>query len=392
MRKRNIIVTAALLIFAVSPVSARAGEYEELKTEMRMMKARVVELEARLEQYERTEKESAGHRAGHDHNHGEGFDIEIGHQHRHLDIHQLRVHGGLDLRYVDAQGGKNKFFAHEVEIGVGADLTDWLEAEISLTKHHGEDVEVEQAYGKIKMEELRSVVKAGRFFVNFGPENRAGFFDRRTVTPSAMREGFFGEENWTDEGIEISYRLPVGFESVISASALNGNNAETFGNGNDPVDNNNIVAAFNVHNSVDTDWGRLTAGGSYARGKWDEDDTHAVDLFGLDAGWKLRNFDIQGEYMYRKKESDTGNIKGSGFYVWGAYTWPVEWKYLKDVGLLFSYGESHPEKTDKERRYSPQVTFGLTDTAQIRLLYEILRESPDQIDNNRLIAQFAYHF
>ena len=373
---------------------AYAGEYEDLKTEMQALKARVIELEAKLEQYERKDPEAL---AAHDHehmghSHDHGFDIAIGHTHHHMDIHDIHVHGGLDFRYLNVDEGEQKFFLHEAEIGIGADLTDWLEAFAVFTKHHGEEVEIEQAYGKLKFEEIQSVVKAGKFWVNFGPENRTGFFDRRTVTPSAMREGFFGHENWTDEGIELSYKIPVDFESILTVAAFNGNNAETFGDGTDTVDNNNIIPAINIHNSIETEWGKFRAGSSYAHGKWDTDDTYDVDLVGFDGAWKLGNFDMLGEYMFRSKESATGDIEGSGFYVLGAYTWPMNLKYFKDIELLFAYGESNPDDTTEERRYSPQLTFGLTEAAKVRLIYDIRHENPDDTDNNRIIAQFAYHF
>jgi hypothetical protein len=399
MKQRIIVLGIIIGLTVLLAQTLFASEYEELKQEMVFLKSRMVELEARLEQYERRDDHVSAKQA-HDHQHHQhgsahhdhGFNIDIGHKHHHLDIHHIQIHGGLDLRYVDTQQSKHKFFVHEAELGIGADLTDWLEALIVFTKHDGEEVEIEQAYGKLKIAEVQTVVKAGKFWVNFGPENRAGFFDRRTVTPSAMRSGFFGHENWADEGLEVSYKLPFDFESTVTVAALNGNNEKTFGDGSDTFNNNNMVAAFNMHNALETSWGTFTTGGSYARGKWDQDDHYSVDLYGLDAAWKLGNFDVLGEYMYRDKETLTGDIKGSGFYVLSAYTWPLKWKYLQDVEFLFAYGESDPEKIHKERRYSPQITFGLNDLAKIRVIYEIRESSNAAQDNNRLIAQFAYHF
>jgi len=395
MRNKMAALGAGLLFLAWSVSPSLAGEYEDLKAEMRALKSRVAELEAKVEQYERKDVEMHAHHEheGHGHDHHQGFDIELGHQHHHMDIHNIQIHGGLDFRWLSTENSEQKLFLHEAELGVGAKLSDWMDGLITFTKHHGEEVEIEQAYGKLKFEEIQSAVKAGKFFVNFGPENRVGFYDRRTVTPSAMREGFFGHENWSDEGAEVAVKLPVEFESVVTVAALNGNNAATFGDGTNTVDNNNILAAVNLHNAFETSIGDFTAGASYAGGKWDDDDDYEAHLYGLDAGWKKGPWELQGEYMYREKDSTTGGtVDGDGFYVFGAYTKPINWKYLRDVEFLFAYGESDPDETTKEKRYSPQISFGLTENSKIRLIYDFREESPVDVDNDRFIAQFAYHF
>jgi len=385
-----------LLFMAVCSFGAsisEASEIEELRREMQSMKVRMIELEAKVAQYER--KDSHDNHDHGDHEHDHGFDIEIGHKHHRLDIHNFQVHGGVDLRYLSADNSEHKLFLHEAEIGIGAELTEWFDALVTVTKHHGESMEVEQAYGKLKFEEINTVVKGGKFFVNFGPENRVGFYDRRTVTPSAMRQGFFGNENWSDEGLEFAYKIPVDFDSIITVGALNGNNEKTFGDDdeNTSEDNNNFPVVLNLHNKVETeDWGDFTFGGSYTQGKWDTDDDYSTVLYGTDFAWKLGNFDFQGEYMFRNKESASGDIEGAGFYVLGAYTLPLEYKYLKNVEFLFAYGESNPDDTSKETRYSPQLSFQLNENAKLRFLYDIRKENPTDTDNNRFIAQFAYHF
>ena len=375
-----------------------ASELDEMKAEMRALRTRAIELEARLEQYEHGGHDVHAHNDHEErgsHEGDEGFDIEIGHHNHHLDFRKIHVHGGVDLRYLNVDEGEHKLFLHEAEIGIGAELTEWFDALLTVTKHHGENMEVEQGYGKLKFKEINTVVKGGKFFVNFGPENRVGFYDRRTVTPSAMRQGFFGNENWTDEGLEVSYKLPMDFNSIMTVGALNGNNEKTFGDDDEDTSeaNNNFPVVVNLHNQVETEeWGEFTFGGSYTQGKWDAEDDWDVSLYGADLGWKLGNFDFQGEYMFRNKELSSGNVKGAGFYVLGAYKVPLEWEYLDHIELLLAYGESNPDDTTKEKRYSPQLTFQLNEMAKFRLLYDIRQEKPADADNNRLIAQFAYHF
>jgi hypothetical protein len=382
-----------------------ASDYEMLRKEimelkkdlegMDMLKARVAELEARLIQYERGGHEhirEQGHK--HDHEHEDKWDTGIGHKHVHIDIENIEIHGGVDLRYVKRQGAKQEVFLHEVELGLGAKLTNWLETLITLTKHHDEDVEIEQAWAKLKFEDINLQTRLGKFFVNFGPENRAGFFERRTVTPSAMREGFFGHDNWADTGIEASYKLPLDFQSVLTASVLNGDNAKIFGDGSDTVSNNNFPVAFNLSSKADFNRGAITLGSSFAYGKWDIDDKYDVYLAGLDAGLSFDNWNFQAEYMYRNKAQPEGisDLRGYGYYVLGAYIYPIKLKYLDNLEFLFSFGYSDPDNSAREKRYSPQLTLNLTEGAKIRFLYDMRKESPNDIDNNRFITQFAYHF
>lgn len=390
--KVKLIFLSLFMIISIA-ASAQASDQEIMK-EIQAMKARIAELEAKVAQYERKDMADDDGRA-----HGGSHDnwvIKSGHDHAHLDIHSIQVHGGLDYRYLDVENSDRKSFLHEAEIGVSAQLSDWINAHIAFTKHHGEDAEIEEAYGTLKLEEIASQVKAGKFFVNFGPENRVGFYDRRTITPSAMREGFFGEENWSDEGAEFTYRLPVDFYSTFSLSALNGNNANTFGDevAETEVDNNNLLVALNSSNEFEFDWGEIRLGSSYARGKWDASDKYDVQLFGFDTGTKIGRFEFQGEYMFSKKEnaSGTDELDDTGFNVWGAYVHPVDLKYLKEVELLFAYSQFDPDSGTTNDQYTPQISFQFNDFVKIRLMYQFREEEPADIDNDRFIAQFAYHF
>lgn len=389
--KVQVFLLSAVMVFSSAHWAGASDE--EVMRELRAMKARIAELEAKVAQYERKDMSHDEHAQGHSH---DNWIIKGEHDHAHLDIHNVQVHGGLDYRYMDAENMDRKSFFHEAEIGVSAQFNDWMDAHVTLTKHYGEDAEIEEAYGVLKFEEIDSQIKTGKFFVNFGPENRVGFYDRRTITPSAMREGFFGEENWSDEGAEFAYRLPVDFYSTLTVSALNGNNPNTFGDevAESEVDNNNLVVALNSTNEFEFDWGQLTLGGSFATGKWDVDDTYDVQLFGFDVGTKIGRFEFQGEYMFSEKEQAPGTdeLDDRGFYVWGAYVHPVDMKYLKEVELLFAYSQFDPATGTKHDQYTPQISFKLNDFAKIRLMYQFRQEEPTDIDNDRFIAQFAYHF
>ena len=117
-------------------------------------------------------------------------------------------------------------------------------------------------------------------------------------------------------------------------------------------------------------------------------------MVGGNAYWKLGNFDAQFEFIYRYKEQLTGKGEENncGYYIWGAYTVPLEYNYLKGIELLTSFGQFIPEAGNSETRISPQICFLFNEYAKLRASYEFRAESPEERKDNRFITQFALAF
>jgi hypothetical protein len=398
-RKWMLMLTVMALAFAAQDVWAAddmmQAQIDELKQQMKEMadryEARLAELEAKLAT--QTEDVHKDHDHGkHAHEHEHGITGECAHHGILGD--RVKVIGALDARFQNVEKGKNSFLIHEAKVGAQADITDWLFAYVVFTKHHGDDVEIEEAYARLKFEEWGLSVKPGKFFVNFGPENQAHFFDRRTITLSAMHDGLFGHEPWADVGVQADWKIPVDFYSNLSFSVLNGDNASSFGDGQNTVSNNNLPIVLDWTNIFDTEYGLFRVGPSFAWGQWDSSDKYDVYLVGGNAYYRLGNFDAQAELIYRYKQQlpGIGEENAYGYYFWGAYTFPLDYKYLKGVEILGGMGQFIPDTGDRETRFTPQISLVLNDHAKVRATYEVRNQYPKDQKDNRFIAQCALAF
>jgi len=400
MVKRFFLVfTVIVLAFSATRVCASDDtmqkQIDELKKEMKQMsdlyEARIADLETRLARQEGKEPEEHA-QVDHIHEHG---DVVPGKGHHHgLLGDKVKPIGAIDVRFHNIEGQKNALFLHEAKVGAQADITDWLFGFITFTKHHGEEVEIEEAYARLHFDELGLSAKPGKFFVNFGPENLAHFFDRRTITLSAMHEGLFGQEPWADTGVQFDWKLPVDFYSDLSFSVVNGDNGATFGDGENTVSNNNLPIVLDWTNVFDTDYGLFKMGPSFSWGQWDSNDKYNVYLVGGNVYYKIGNFDAQAELIYRYKEQmpGVGEENAYGYYAWGAYTFPLDYKYLRAIEVLGGFGQFIPDMGDRETRITPQISLIFNNYAKLRATYEVRDQYPNDSKDNRFITQFALAF
>jgi hypothetical protein len=391
-----VVVTAAFLISSGAAASDKnfQDQIDELKNDMKQMselyEARIAELEARLAQQERTDPQASPRSTEHVHTH----DVPGECAHHGVLGDKVKVIGALDARFHNFEKQKNNFMIHEAKVGAQADITDWLFAYVVFTKHHGDDVELEEAYARFKFEQWGLSVKPGKFFVNFGPENQAHFFDRRTITMSAMHSGLFGHEPWADVGVQADWKIPVGFYSNLSFSVLTGDNAKSFGDGQDTVSNNNLPIVLDWTSLLETEYGLFRMGPSFAWGQWDRDGKYDVYLVGANAYYRLGNFDAQAEliYRYKRQPPGVGEENAYGYYFWGAYTVPLDYKYLKGIEFLGGMSQFIPDTGDRETRFTPQIGFILNDHAKLRATYEVRDQYPKDRKDNRFITQLGLAF
>ncbi len=401
----TIKVTSALMCFLVFCSSGFASEsdmqkqIDMLREEMRQMSAvyekRIRELEEKVASGNEDKAVEEAEHEKHRHVEKTGHIDEGGmHKHQHGILgDKVNIIGGVDSRYMRVDGEKNTLFLHEAKVGAQADIAEWLSGYVTFTKHHGEDVHIEEAYALLRSEELGVSLKPGKFFMDFGPENTAHFFNRRTITFSSMHEGIFGSESWADTGVQFGWDVPVDFSSHLAVSLVDGDNASTFGDGENEVSNNNMPVAANWVNAFDTEYGFFRLGNSMAYGQWDMDDKHNVYLLGTDAYYRIGNFDAQCEVIYRWKDlPDSREEDSYGYYAWGAYTVPVGFKYLKGIEFLAGFGQFIPDLGDRETKVTPQISFLLNDFAKLRATYEVREQYPKDNNDNRFITQFALEF
>lgn len=410
--------THAIVVFIMFFISSIASASEadlqkqinELREEMSRMssyyESKIKELEGKISEKDKASvhKEEHTPEAHHDEekdkhtpeaHHDEDKDEGWLHKHHHgLLGGKVNIIGALDARYINIEKDKHTLMLHEAKIGAQVNIAEWLMGFITITKHHKEDVDIEEAYVKLCFDELGLTAKPGKFFVKFGPENQAHFFNRRTITLSAMHEGLLGNEPWADTGVQVDWKMPLEFNSVLSAAIVNGNNASSFGDGENTVSNNNFPIVSSWQSSFHTEYGFFELGPSFSWGQWDRDDKNNVYLLGGNAYWKLDNFDVQMEFIYRYKEqsSEVGEENAYGYYIWGAYTLPLEYNYLKGIEFLTSFGQFIPDGGNSETRVTPQVCLLINEYAKLRASYEVRYQKPKDRKDNRFITQFALAF
>lgn len=109
-----------------------------------------------------------------------------------------------------------------LEFAINGNLNPYTRADIAIA-NHGDGFEVEEAYATIlRGLPLGAQIKGGRYLVDFGKLNTYHphaypFVDR----PIALRM-MFGFDGFIDEGVNVSFLLPVGFYSKLSLNALRG--------------------------------------------------------------------------------------------------------------------------------------------------------------------------
>jgi hypothetical protein len=81
-----------------------------------------------------------------------------------------------------------------------------------------------------------------------------------------------------------------------------------------------------------------------------------------------------------------------GYYLWGAYTVPFEYKYFKGIEFLLGFGQFIPDTGDRETRLTPQISFIFNDYTKLRITYEVRDQYPKDEKDNRFITQFALAF
>ena len=400
---KKVVILLTMISFAMSS-GAHADVNEEILKELRALKARVIELEAKVDQYERKDmahghddhSSEAEHLAGgHDDAKWGPFS---GHDHSGLTSRDITVHGGVDLRYTDQQDVESDATLQEAEIAVEAKLADWLVGFVSVTKEDGEEAAVEEAYGEFLFDDYNVRAKAGKFFVPFGSLNEREFFDRRTITRSPVEEDMFGEEPWIDTGATAHFLVPEDLDDwtfQFIVGAFNGDNEASFGDDdeNTSESNDNFPFLARYQQAYEGDSFSFTSGLSFAHGKSDVNEDLETQLKGVDLNLTIGSWDIEAEFIHRKKEENFNTVDwGYGFDISTSYFIPLNYKYVESMELLFAYGMSDPTESTEKTRYAPQISFGLTENTKLRFIYEFLEEEPTDTDNDRFITQFAFHF
>lgn len=239
---------------------------------------------------------------------------------------------------LDATGGNvtPTFDMHYFNIFVGANIKDFLIAEIQLENEHGgSDQQIRFGQLDIVASPL-SIFRVGKFLVPIGSFNTylyPEYINKMPDRPFAMQEVV--PVSWGDVGIQVLGRYDFGIDQNINYAiyAINGlhNSTSVAGDTDDAkLSSGSLRKMRNNHLDPNLDkgvGGRLGArllpgldlGISGYTGATDNDGKLRTSIFDVDLNYEVGNFDFKGEYAMALQGTGSGNITKQGFYLQGAY-------------------------------------------------------------------------
>ncbi len=287
------------------------------------------------------------------------------------EIGSLGTHGHDPNRHFSLQG---------VDAGLSLRAHDYLQGFVNVNTFLDEEGELDAEWeeGFLKAENLPGgfEVRAGRYYNRLGLQNNVHLHGWKFVDSNFITTRFLGDDGLITEGGEVSWKLPVEFTSVISASygrVPAEAHAEEEAPGPDEVDGENALfdSAFTarwLNRFGPDDFHQHQIGLNFANGENRFGET--TSLYGLDYVYQWRenglerggrSFTFESEVLYRDAEyvSEDATVFGDadevGAYLSGTYGFDENWS----IGARYDYiqGLGDPLLESEERsRYSLALT------------------------------------
>jgi hypothetical protein len=231
--------------------------------------------------------------------------------------------------------------------------------------------------------------KLGRFHVRFGRQNILHAHDLPTTDPPFVNQSFLAPEALSDAGLSLSYVIPPKYtggqyiEAVVEVLSGEGGASESPTLAGDlTVDS----PAVNTHLLWNTDVTRdynLELGASWLTGHSDANNSHDVNLFGLDATLirtdptgGYNNTLVQGELMYGDLHGDGDNNYALGAYLLG------QQQLHKDIylGLRLDWTQNPLNDNEEAWGVTPYVSWYWSEFLRWRLSYQHRERESDSDD------------
>ncbi|HVP07184.1 MAG TPA: hypothetical protein VMS71_05010 [Candidatus Acidoferrum sp.] len=316
----------------------------------------------------------------------------------------------LDGAKTSKNGTLNMSF-EELELAVAGYLNPYAKAWVTLSTP-GNGLEIEEAYGDIfKGLPLKAELKAGQYLVDFGKLNTFHAHAFPFIERPLVHQALLGPDGFRDQGVNISFLLPLPVYSKLSLNILRGSifsqgdtlaDTLTHRNSQLPIYSGRWNLFLPIGSKGDLDvglsglFGRYKGKGAYGTGDAPDGFRNLNAVMGaFDAKYKIRWSDytsliVQGEYIINRRDlftqSFTHVTNGGGFAFF-------DYTFLKryDLGAMFDrapgifdgnaarFGQSLPDSLNNTSRavldnknYSTDITvFGgfalLEETTLIRL-------------------------
>lgn len=136
----------------------------------------------------------------------------------------------------------------------------------------------------------------------------------------------------------------------------------------------------------------LEIGGSYSRGKYDEDNQLDIDFLGADILFKKGNLEVRGEYITSRaeqKEADGGDFRRNGYYLQTSYKYPLNLNYVRYLEGVLRFDSADPNRNITDGNEADRVAFGLNyfpmNHVELKFEYEIENEPGEGIHGKSFV-------
>lgn len=136
----------------------------------------------------------------------------------------------------------------------------------------------------------------------------------------------------------------------------------------------------------------LEIGGSYSRGKYDEDNQLDIDFLGADILFKKGNLEVRGEYItsrVEQKEADGGDFSRNGYYLQTSYKYPLNLNYVRYLEGVLRFDSADPNRNITDGNEADRVAFGLNyfpmNHVELKFEYEIENEPGEGIHGKSFV-------
>lgn len=136
----------------------------------------------------------------------------------------------------------------------------------------------------------------------------------------------------------------------------------------------------------------LEIGGSYSRGKYDEDNQLGIDFLGADILFKKGNLEVRGEYItsrVEQKEADGGDFRRNGYYLQTSYKYPLNLNYVRYLEGVLRFDSADPNRNITDGNEADRVAFGMnyfpTNHVELKFEYEIENEPGEGIHGKSFV-------
>ena len=337
--------------------------------------------------------------------------------------------GGIESILDDVDGFKTRdvgafdkgFQIQEIELFLSAPIDPFFFGYANLVFDE-DGAELEEAVVRTTSLPWGLEVKGGKFFSDFSRANWMHPHDWDFADRPLTSNLFFGEAGLNQAGVQVSWLAPTDFKLLLGAEFLQGNNDDMFnyigrenGNGLDNHAGPRLTVQWakyspNLPNNHDAQIGVFHG---YGRHQDEWEDRGWLDgysqfagadfVYKYDAPYALgyQNFTLQGEYIYRQRDTDLKGVidsvadgafignsrvdKQDGYYLQGVYGFAPQWRTglrWEQVGLLnrSRFPDGSRESYGDSRRLSAMVDYTPSDFSRFRLQ---LSRGEYQIDGSR---------